>query len=121
MEHACDGRFGDQLVADQSGLDLGGAHAVPGDVDDVVDAAGDEPVAVLVAAATVAGGVVAGVLREVGFEEAGRVTPHAATHARPRGLGDHVAGHTGLGHGNTIGIQEVRLHAEEDDPRNPAY
>jgi hypothetical protein len=40
---------------------------VAGDVDHVVDAAGDPVVAVLVAAAAVAGEVVAGNVREVGL------------------------------------------------------
>ena len=43
--------LGDGRVGDQRALDLGRAHAVAGDVDHVVDAAGDPVVAVLVAPA----------------------------------------------------------------------
>ena len=42
-------------MGDQRGLDLRRTHAVPGDVDHVVDAPGDPVIAVLVAPATVAG------------------------------------------------------------------
>jgi hypothetical protein len=38
-------------VEDERAFDLGGAHAVAGDVDDVVDPAGDPEVAIGVAAA----------------------------------------------------------------------
>ena len=38
-------RFGDLGVEHQGGFDLGGAHAVTGDVDHVVDATGDPVVA----------------------------------------------------------------------------
>ena len=47
-------RLGDGLVRDDRRLDLGGREAVPGDVDDVVDAADHPEVAVLVAARRVA-------------------------------------------------------------------
>src|SRR5262249_38738351 len=57
------GGLGHGRVADQGALDLGGAEAVAGDVDHVVDAAGDPVVAVLVAAAAVAGEVLAGIGR----------------------------------------------------------
>jgi hypothetical protein len=57
-------------VQHQGGLDLGGAEAVAGDVEHVVDAPGDPVVAVLVAARAVAGEVVAGILLEVGVDEA---------------------------------------------------
>ncbi len=56
---ADDRGLGDLRVGDERALDLGRAHAVAGDVDDVVDAAGDPVVAVGVAAAAVAGEVLA--------------------------------------------------------------
>ena len=78
------GGLGDLGVADQRALDLGGAEAVAGDVDHVVDAAGDPVVAVLVAARAVAGEVLAGIGREVGLDEAlrGRRRPCASGRAR---------------------------------------
>jgi hypothetical protein len=60
------GGLGD-LRAHQRAFDLGRAHAVTGDVDHVVDAAGDPVVAVLVAAAAVAGEVDARIGGEIGL------------------------------------------------------
>ena len=48
------GGLRDLGMGDERGLDLGGAHAVPGDIDHVVDPAGDPVIAVGVAAAAVA-------------------------------------------------------------------
>jgi hypothetical protein len=48
-------------VQHQRALDLGGAQAVAGDVEHVIDAAGDPVVAILVAAGAVAGEVLAGI------------------------------------------------------------
>ena len=62
VREADDRRLGDLRVGDQGALDLGRAQAVAGDVEHVVDAAGDPVVAVLVAAAAVAGEVEARVL-----------------------------------------------------------
>ena len=74
-------------------LDLGGAETVTGDVDDVVDAAHQPVVAVLVLAAAVTGEVVAGEGREVDLLDALvlRVAPRAAQHARPRELDAQAA------------------------------
>ena len=72
-------------------LDFGGAHAVTGDVDDVVHAAGDPVVAVLITPAAVAGEVDAGELDEVGLLEALGIAVHAAHHARPGPLHAEVA------------------------------
>ena len=76
-------RLGDLLVRDEGGLHLGRAHAVAGDVDHVVDPAGDPVVAVGVAPAAVAGEVGALVLAEVGLGEAGVVAPDGAHLAGP--------------------------------------
>ena len=67
--------LGDLGVGDEGGFDLGRAHAVAGDVDHVVDPAGDPVVAVGVAAAAVAGEVVALVLAEVGRRRSARGRP----------------------------------------------
>ena len=56
---ADDGSFGDGRMADQGALDFGGADAVAGDVEHVVDAADDPEIAVLVAARAVAGEIAA--------------------------------------------------------------
>ena len=70
-------------MRDQRALDFGGAHAMAGDVDDVVDAAGDPVIAVGVAAAAVAGEVLAGIGREIGLLEALMVAVDRAHLARP--------------------------------------
>src|SRR5205085_7447575 len=84
---ADDGGFGDLGVGDQRALDLGGAHAVAGDVDDVVDAAGDPVIAVLVAPGAVAGEVFSGKGGEIRLDEALVVAVDGSHHARP-GIGD---------------------------------
>ena len=57
-------------MSDQGGLDLGRTEAVARHVEDIVDTASDPDVAVLVAAAAVAGEVLAGIGFEVGVDEA---------------------------------------------------
>jgi hypothetical protein len=54
---ADDGGFRHLRVRDQRALDLRRAETVAGDVDDVVDAAGDPVVAISIAAAAIAGEV----------------------------------------------------------------
>src|SRR6202043_485086 len=65
-------------MRDQRAFDFGGAHAMAGDVDDVIDAAGDPVIAVGVAAAAIAGKIFALVGREIGLFEAGVVAIHGA-------------------------------------------
>ena len=60
-------------MGDQRALDLGGAEPMAGDIDDVVDAAGDPVIAVGVAPAAVAGEIFALVGGEVGLLEAREV------------------------------------------------
>ena len=75
--------LGDERVGDQCAFDLGGADAVARHIDDVVDAAGDPVIIILVAAAAVAGKVKPGVGREIGLEEAIVVAPKGAHLAGP--------------------------------------
>jgi hypothetical protein len=70
VREADHGGLGDGVVQDQGALDLGGAHPVARDVDDVVDPAGDPVIAVLVPAAAVAGEILARIGGEIGLEEA---------------------------------------------------
>ncbi|EPJ40338.1 hypothetical protein STAFG_2587 [Streptomyces afghaniensis 772] len=63
---ADDGAFGDVGVGGQGLFHAAGGQAVSGDVDDVVGAAHDEDIAVVVDVSAVAGQVVAGVGGEVG-------------------------------------------------------
>ena len=55
MGHADHRSLGHRLVGHQGGLDLGGAQPVAGDVDDVVQAAHDPEIAVLILAGAVFG------------------------------------------------------------------
>ena len=80
-------RLGDERVADQGALDLGGAEPVAGDVEHVVDPAGDPVITVLVAAAAVAGEIFAAIGAEIGLHEAVVVAIDGAHLARP-GAGD---------------------------------
>ena len=70
VREADDGGLGHFRMGDQRAFDLGGAHAVAGDVDHVIDAAGDPVIAVLVAPGAVAGEIEAGEGGEIGLDEA---------------------------------------------------
>ena len=77
------GRFGDLGMRHQRAFDLGGADTVAGDVDHVVDPAGDPVIAVGVAARAVAGEILALEGREIGLDEALMVAEHRAHLAGP--------------------------------------
>src|SRR5215472_12587475 len=80
--------LGHRGVGDERRFDLGGGQPVPGDVDDVVDPAGDPEVAVLVAPCAVADEVdLWPEALEVGPDEPVPVVVERAEHARP-GLGE---------------------------------
>jgi hypothetical protein len=51
--NANDGSFGDSMVLDESGFDFGGGETMAGDVDDVVDAAADPVVTLVVTSSSV--------------------------------------------------------------------
>ena len=69
VREADDRGLGDFRVRDERALDFRRADAMAGDVHHVVHAAGDPPVAVLVAARAVAGEVLAAEVREIGVDE----------------------------------------------------
>ena len=94
-------------VRDQRALDLGRAHAVAGDVDHVVDAAGDPVIAVLVAAAAVAGEVLARIGLEVGVDEALVVAIDGAHLPRPAVRDAQIAGRRALQH-LAVGVDDLR-------------
>ncbi len=70
-------------MGDQGAFDLGRAHAVARDIDDVVHPAGDPVIPVLVAPAAIAREISAGIGGEIGLEEALVVAPHGAHLAGP--------------------------------------
>mmetsp|Transcript_21664 Transcript_21664/g.51386 ORF Transcript_21664/g.51386 Transcript_21664/m.51386 type:complete len:326 (+) Transcript_21664:42-1019(+) len=108
-------RLGDVGVQHDGRLDLGGADAVAGHVDDVVDAARDPVVAVGVAARAVARQVEA-VDGEVGLHLALVVAEHLADRRGPRGLDGEEP--LGLALEHLALLRDQRgLHAEEGQRR----
>ena len=59
MRKADDGGFRDLLVGNERALDLGRPHTMAGHVDYVVNAAGDPVISVGIAAAAIAGEILA--------------------------------------------------------------
>ncbi len=83
-----------------------------GDVDDVIDTAGDPVVTVLVAARAIAGEILAGEGGEIGLDEALVIAVDGPHHARPR-LGDaEIAFGRALAQ-PAFAIDDDRLDAEE--------
>src|SRR3984893_13260932 len=99
-------------MRDQRALAPGGAEPMAGDVYHVVNAAGDPVIAVGVAAAAVAGEVLAGIGLEIGVDEALMVAVDRAHHARP-GIDDtEIAGPGAVQH-LTLGVHDLGNDAEE--------
>ena len=88
---ADDGGFGHVFVANQGAFDFGGADAVAGDVENVVNASHNPEIAVFILAATVAGKVAAGDFAPIGLAESLGIAPDAAKHAGPRFADDEFA------------------------------
>src|SRR5258707_6615555 len=112
MRIADDGRLRHLGMRHQRALDLGGAEPVAGDVDHIVDAAGDPVIAVGIAPAAVAGEVFAGIRLEIGVDEALMVAIDRAHHSRP-GIDDaEVAGRGALEH-LSLSIDDLRNDAKK--------
>ncbi len=99
-------------MSDQRTLDLGGAEPMAGDVDHVVHPSRDPVIAVLVAAAAVAGEVLAGIGPEIGIDETLVIAEHRAHLARPGIRDAQVSGGLALEH-LAFGVDDLRDHAEE--------
>mmetsp|Transcript_33036 Transcript_33036/g.84203 ORF Transcript_33036/g.84203 Transcript_33036/m.84203 type:complete len:297 (-) Transcript_33036:1328-2218(-) len=112
VREAHDRSLGDVGVQHDGGLDLRGADAMAGHVDDVVDAPRDPVVPVGVAARAVASQVEAAVDREVGLHLALVVAQHLADRRGPRGLDGKEALGLALEHLALLRDQSG-LHAEE--------
>ena len=109
---ADDRRLGDLGVQHQGAFDLGGAHPVARDVDDIVDPAGDPVIAVVVALAAVAGEVLALVGAEIGLHEAVVIAVDGARLAGPAVRDAQIA--LGRAVQNVaIAIDQLRADAEE--------
>src|SRR3546814_17361877 len=72
------------LSRDQCDYHFGGADAVAGDVDHVINAPGDPVIAVSVAAAAIAGEIHAGVGAEIGIDKELMIAVNRAHLRRPR-------------------------------------
>ena len=105
-------RFGHGRVRHQRRLDLGGAHAVAGDVQHVVHPAGDPVVAILITTAAVAREVHAVVGREIGLNEALMIAPNRARLPRP-GVQNHQVALGGSFELVALVIDQGRFNAEE--------
>ena len=104
------------IVRHQRALDLGGAHAVAGDVDHVVDPAGDPVIAVGVAPAAVAGEILALVGGEIGLHEAVVVAVDRAHLAGPA-VGDAQVALAGAVEHLAVGVDDLGPDAEEGPGR----
>jgi len=107
----CNGGMGDE-----SGLDLGGADAMTGYVEDIVDAAGDPDVIVLISSGAVSREVVAGIRGHVDVEVAVVVSETGAGHAGP-GLfdGEDSFGYGGGDFVSSLGVEYDRVDAVEGE------
>src|SRR5438105_4681434 len=85
-------------------------------LDEVIDAAGDPVITVGVAAAAVAGKILALVSREIGLLEAGVIAIDRAHHPRPRLADAEIARGFAVLH-LAVGIDDLRHHAEERQRR----
>ena len=104
--------FGNFGVQHQRALDLGGAEPVPRDVDDVIHAAGNPVIALLVPAAAVAGEIFAGKRFEISVNKTLVVAGHGAHLSRPR-LRDHQVAFAGAVQLPAFVVHHRRAHAEE--------
>ena len=103
--------LGDRVMQHQRAFHLGGAHAVPGDVDHVIHASGDPVVTVFVAARAVAGEILAGEHLEIGVDEALMVAINGAHLAGPGTLDAQGAGN-GPVQFMALVVHQARLHAK---------
>ncbi len=109
---ADDRGLGHLLVGDERRLDLRGRDAVARHVHDVVDAAEQPDVAVVILLGAVAGEVEAVPPGPVGLLEPFRVAPDAAEHRRP-GLGEHHVATAPVRHGLGIVVDDVGADARQ--------
>ncbi len=108
LAHYCGFRHG--RMFHQGRLDLHGAKTVAGNVHDVVDAAENPVVAVLVTPGSVTGEVCAGDARPVLIPIALRVSPDRAEHRRPR-TADNQEAFAPIFDGVSIKIDDLRHYA----------
>ena len=106
------GRLGHVLVADQGAFHFGRADPMPGDVQDIVDAADDPIVPRAVPATSVAGEVTPRDFVPVSFPESLRIAPNTAQHAGP-GIADNQFPARVFGHRLALIVDDLGLHSEK--------
>ena len=84
VREADDGGLGHAFMRDERAFDLGRAHAMAGNVDHIIDAAGDPIIAVRIAAAAITGEIFAREGREIGLDEAVMVADRRCASGRAR-------------------------------------
>src|SRR5690606_1114660 len=99
---------------------FGGADAVAGNIDDIIDATGDPVIAILVAASTVAGEVIARVGFEIGFHMALVIAPDRAGLAWPAGFQRQHTAANAI-YFLALVVQQYRLDAEERSGRRAGF
>ena len=116
MRISDDRSFRDPWMSDQRALDLGGAEAMAGDIDDVVDPPGQPVEPVLVPAGAVTGKIQPGEIGKIGLYEAPVIAENRAHHAGPR-IGDAEISFAGTVDDLAVIVDDDRLHAKERPSR----
>src|SRR5205823_9199746 len=107
-----DGGLGDRRVTDQSALDFHRPNAVPGHIENVVDAAHEPEVAIFVAPGPVTGEIHAGKPCPVRRDVAIGIAPDRAHHRRPR-TPQHEIAATPQAYAVPLLVHDVRLHTRK--------
>tara|TARA_B100000674_G_scaffold477395_1_gene472885 strand:- start:109651 stop:110247 length:597 start_codon:yes stop_codon:yes gene_type:complete len=105
-------RFRHLMVSHQSTFNLCGAQAVAGHVDHIVDPAGNPVIAILIAAGTIPGAILAGEGGEIGLHKAFMIPPQGTHLARPT-VGNHQIAFGGPGQHMAFVIHQLRANSVE--------
>ena len=112
MREADHGGFGDLGVRDQSAFNLGGADAVAGNIEHVIDATGDPVITIFVATTAITREVVAIIGREIGLDETIMIFEDRPHLAGPAIGQDEIAGRCAF-ENIAIGIDQSGLDTKE--------
>src|ERR1700730_7328691 len=113
---ADDGSFGYFRVGDEGTLDLGGAQPMTGDVDHVIDPAGQPVEPILIATSTISGEVEPGKVRKIGRHKTGMVAEHRA-HLSGPGTGEAEIAFTWPFNPLAVIVDDDRLDPQEGSRR----
>ncbi len=112
MRIADDGCFRHVVMQDERALNFSGTHPVPRHVQDIIDAARDPVVPILIAATSITRKVLVGEGREVRFNEAAVIPIDRSCLTRPRIFHHENAFGRALKDFSIL-INNLRLHTEE--------